>query len=203
MLAYLGEWWKMEIKKKLIIAMAAMCILTTTALSQGGPRDGPIGGPEGQMGQGEGNGMMLGPNDAPLGQGNDMGHGQQQVPPKFKGCNTDPQNLPPNMPIKPPSDKLEGPENKLDPKDAPHDEPAPWTYNKPGDGQNDGPSFGFAGHDGHMPPRSIMEQDHPQWPPKKSIMEEKHHRAHKGPLKPLNPEDLPELPPMKSMMDHP
>jgi hypothetical protein len=169
----------MEIKTKLIIAMAAMCVLTTTALSQGGPRDGPNGGPQGQMGQGEGNGMMLGPNDAPLGQGNDMGQGQQPVPPKFKGCNTEPKNPPSDMPIKPLSDKPEGSENKLGPNDASHDEPAPWTYNKPGDGQHDGPSFGFAGHEGHIPPRSIMEQDHPQAPPKKSMMDMKHHKVHK------------------------
>jgi hypothetical protein len=201
-----GEWWKMQIKTKLIIAMAAMCVLTTTALSQGGPRDGPNGGPQGQMGQGEGNGMMLGPNDAPLGQVNDMGQGQQPVPPKFKGCNTEPKNPPSNMPIKPPSDKPEGSENKLDPKDAPHDEPAPWTYNNPDDGQQDGPSFGFAGHDGHAPPRSIMGPDHSKVPPKKpkkSMMSKKHHKAPKGPLKPLNPDDIPRLPPMKPMMDHP
>lgn len=191
----------METKTKLIIAMAAMCLLTMTALSQ---RDSPNGGPEREMWQGEGNGMMFGPDDAPLGQGSDTEHGQPSVPPKFKGCNTDPQKMPPNMPIKPPFDKPEGSENKLDSKDAPHDEPAPWTYNKPGDGQHDGPFFGFAGHDGHVLPRSIMGQDHPQWPPRKSMMEEKyHHRAHKGPLKPLNPDDLPELPPMKSMMGHP
>ncbi|HPS91710.1 MAG TPA: hypothetical protein PKV33_06105 [Methanothrix sp.] len=193
----------MQIKAKLIIAMAAMCLLTTTALSQGGPRDGPNGGPEREMWQGEGDGMMLGPNDAPSGQNGETEHGQPPVPPRFKGCNTDPQNLPPNMPIKPPSDKPDGSENKLSPNDAPHGEPAPWTYNKPGDGQHGGPSFGFAGHDGHMPPRSIMEQDRLQVPPKKSMMEEKHHRAHKGPLKPLNPEDLPGLPQLKSMMDRP
>jgi hypothetical protein len=191
----------MEIKAKLILLMAAMCIITTTALSQGGPRDGPNGGPDG-VGE---NGMMLGPNDGAFGQGDGLANGQAPLPPKFKGCNTDPRKMTSKVPIEPPADKPEGSENKLDPKDAPHDEPAPWEYVKPDDGKHDGPFFGFAGPDGRIPPRSIMGPDHQQVPPKKpkkSMMDKKHHRVHKGPLKPLNPEDLPELPPMKSLMDH-
>jgi len=193
----------METKAKCILVMVAMCILVTPAFSQGGERDGRNGNPGSNMGPEQDNAMMSGGNGAPFGQGSGMMQDQAPDAPRFKGCNTLPQNMVARGPIKPPSDKPEGPENKLDPKDAPHDEPAPWSYNQPGDGPHDGPSFGFAGDDDHVPPRSIMGPDHPQVPPKKSIMEEKHHRAHKGPLKPLNPEDLPELPPMKSMMDHP
>ncbi|MDD4652585.1 MAG: hypothetical protein PHQ34_10180 [Methanothrix sp.] len=192
----------MELKAKLIIAMTAMCLLTTTALSQGGPRDGSNGGPEREMWQGEENGMMFGQGNSPSSQGGETEHGQIPVPPKFKGCNTDPRNMPNDMPVKSPPDNPKGSVTKLGPNDATHDGPEPWTYTKLGDGQNDGPSFGFAGHDGQMPPRSIMGEDHLQVPPKKSMMDMEHYRVHKGPLKPLNPEDLPELPPMKSMMDH-
>ena len=188
----------MEIRAKIILLMAAMCILTTTALSQGGPMAGPNGGP-GNAGE------MLGPNDGPSGQGVGNDNGQPPIGHRFKGCNTDPRRVASMVPIKPSADKPDEAENKLDPKDAPHNEPAPWEYVKPDDGKHDGPFFGFAGPDGRTPPRSIMGPDHPQVPPKKpkkSMMDKKHHRVHKGPLKPLNPEDLPELPPMKSLMDH-
>ncbi len=86
--------------------------------------------------------------------------------------------------------------------DAPHDEPAPWTYIKPGDGQHDGAAFGFGGPNEQAPHRSIMDRDHPRAPPKKSLMEGSHHRMHKKPLKSLADKDFPELPPMKSIMNH-
>lgn len=193
----------METKAKCILAMVAMCLLITPAFSQGGERGGRNGNLGSNMGQEQDNAMMPGPDGMPFDHGINFEKGQAADAPRFKGCNTDPWKVPPTSPIKPPADKPEGSENELNPEDAPHDGPSPWTYLKPGDGKHDGAAFGFAGPDGHIPPRSIMGLDHPQVPPKKSMMEMMHnHKAHKGPLKPLKPEDLPQLSPMKSIMDH-
>jgi len=193
----------METKAKCILAMVAMCLLITPAFSQGGERDGPNSNPGSNMGPGQDNAMMSGSNGAPFDHGGEIEKGQAPDAPKFKGCNTDPRMKPHMAPIKPPADKPEGSENELNPEDGPHDEPAPWTYIKPGDGQHDDAAFGFGGPNEQAPHRSIMDRDHPRAPPKKSLMEKMHHhRAHNGPLTPLKPEDLPKLPPMKSIMDH-
>jgi hypothetical protein len=203
---HMSEGNKMKIRSKLILLIASMCIfLTATALSQGGANGGGNHGESLQTGQNE---MMSGPGDMPVGQdqrkkpnngpsGSDMPIGQDQ------------QNKPNSVPSGNPSNKPVGAEIEFGPKDVPHDESPLWTYVKPDDEKHDEPSFGLAGPDDNIPPRSIMGQDHPQVPPKKpkkSMMTQKHHKAHKKPLKPLrplNPEDLPILPPMKSMMDHP
>lgn len=192
----------METKAKCILAMVAMSLLITPAFSQGGERDGPNGNPGGNMGPGQDNAMMAGPNGAPFGQVGEIKQGLAPDAPRFKGCNTDPRMKPNMAPIKPPADKPEGSENELNPEDAPHDEPAPWTYIKPGEGQHDGAAFGFGGPNEHAPTHSIMDRGHPRAPPKKSLMEGKHHMMHKKPLKSLEDEDLPKLSPMKSIMDH-
>ncbi|MDD2755324.1 MAG: hypothetical protein PHS80_07315 [Methanothrix sp.] len=166
----------METKAKCILAMVAMSLLITPAFSQGGERDGPNGNPGSNMGSGQDNAMMAGPNEAPFGQVGEIKHGLAPDAPKFKGCDTDPQMKPNMAPIKPPADKPEGSENELNPEDAPHDEPAPWSYIKPGDGQHDGAAFGF--------------------------MDGKHRMMHKKPLKSLADKDFPELPSMKSIMNH-
>jgi len=164
----------METKAKCILSMVAMCLLITPAFSQGGERYGPNGNTGSNMGPGQDNAMMSGPNEAPFGQ---VGETKQGLAP-------------------------EGSENELNPEDASHDETAPRKYIKPGDGQHDGAAFGFGGPNEHAPTRSIMDRDHPRAPPKKSLMEGSHHRMHKKPLKPLEDEELPKLPPMKSILDH-
>jgi hypothetical protein len=174
---------KMETNAKCILAMVAMCILITPAFSQGGERDGRNGNPGSNMGPAEDNAMMSGPNGAPFGQGGEIEPGQAPDALRFKGCNT----------------RLG---NELGPQGAQHDESAPGSHLEPGDGQHDGAAFGFAGPDERAPTRSIMDHDHPKVPPKKSLMEGRHHNMHKKPLKPLKDKDFPELPPMKSIMDH-
>jgi hypothetical protein len=172
---------KMETKAKCILVMAAMCILITPAFSQGGERDGRNGNP------GSNNAMMSGPNGAPFGQGGEIEPGQAPDALRFKGCNT----------------RLE---NELGPQGAQHDESAPGSHLEPGDGKHDDAAFAFAGPDERAPTRSIMGHDHPQVPPKRSMMEKKHEVKHEKKLKKdlrhLRHTNFPELPPMKSIMDH-
>ena len=147
----------METKAKCILVMVAMCILITPAFSQGGERDGRNGNHGSNMGPGQDNAMMSGGNGAPFGQGSGMMQDQAPDAPRFKGCNTLPQNMVAKGPIKPPSDAPDGLGDELGTQGAPHDEAAPRSHLKPGDGQHDGANFGFAGPDGNAPHKSIMD----------------------------------------------
>jgi hypothetical protein len=193
---------KMETNAKCILAMVAVCILITPAFSQGGERDGRNGNQGSNMVPAEDNAMMSGPNGAPFGQGGEIEPGQAPDALRFKGCNTHPQKMSAKGPIKLPSDTPDGLGNELGPQGAQHDESAPGSHLEPGDEKHDDAAFGFAGPDERAPTRSIMDHDHPKVPPKKSLMEGRHHNMHKKPLEPLKDKDFPELPPMKSIMDH-
>lgn len=146
--------------------------------------------------------MMSGPNGAPFGQDGGIGQGQAPVVPRFNGCNTRLQKVLATNPIKPPSDAPDGQRNEFGPKDAPHDEPAPWSNFGQENGVHGGTNFGFKGPDEHAPPRSIMGHDYQKTHHRKSLMEEKHEMRHKENLMHLIHNNLPEMPPMKSIMNH-
>ncbi len=195
----------MKTKAKCILVMVAICILITPAFSQGGERDGPNGNQRNDMGQAPDNGMVSGPNVAPLDQDNGIEQDQAPIMPRFNGCNTWHQEMNVKKPInKPFSNTPNGLENGLGLQGSQDDKSTSWQHVEQDDERDGSAIYGYSSKGKHAPSKSIMAHftNSLKGHTKKSLMEKKHVTKPKKTLRHLSHNNLPGMPPMKSIMDH-
>lgn len=190
-----------------ILAITAICILISPALSQSGGQPGNMNGD----GVGPNQGSFI-PDQAQGIQDGGQPQGQADDPKRFMGCNTWPQK----MENKKPNDNLlaglpdefagtpsHNPDQELEDKkplgaEGKDNGPGPWVYKGAGPQEtrdlNPGDEgFGkpFMGDRDRLKP--LMDEHRPEMPPKKSIMP----KTHKKMPRDLMDDHLPKLPPMK------